>query len=416
MSFARVPVRAALVSLALVACGPQVELEGDASGSGGVSTGGSSSESSAGVDDASTGPLPPPVDCEADPIDLTAPAWAFMGMPERPDSPFDDFVVLAGGDVVGRDFNFEIVRWSPIGHEAWRIRADDWEFWRAITALPTGEAIVVGLRGDGPEGGRLELLRLSPDGERLEERFYSDASPTGQLPLRAAFSANGDVVVEVFRPDGPTWWLQRYDASFEPQWSVELDPERYHLGLGRDLAGEHVLAASFVLDPGSETAWIGRLDDYDAAGVVQWSAEFELIAVDEPELEFAIGDRIYLLARDDLADASVLVAWDFEGNPIFSRSSAETEPIRIATSLAASPCGGAYVGGRAAADGLGTVAALWHVDANGVESPPIVLADQTPEGWSYGAVSQLRASPLDELVVLGTMRGAEVSIEWLRGY
>lgn len=417
--------RAASISISIswtAACGLQVapvvepDTDTDATTTG-LASGDSTAADSTADETGSGGPVPPMADCEVDPIDLAAPRWEWNAGPDAPSTPFERYSVLPGGDVLWREGHVRVGRWTAGGEPVWELDAAAGEVWSHVAATAFGEPIVVGHVGDAMgDPAQLQLLRLSAAGERLDERLYDDAPGAGQVPTSLGVAATGDVFVEVFWLDDERWRLQRYDASLERAWSLELEPERSYFSLTVD-DDANVYMASLM---GSTAAgWTARLDAYDVDGELRWSEGFDLPVV-QPSGTLSVGDGVYLLAGG-LDSPSLLMGWDLAGNFVFTSSSDDSDPFRIANAMAASPCGGVYVGGRAAVEGLGTRAALWHVDANGVEGPVSALVEAAPlEGWEYESVDRVELSPLDELVVRGqlgsSLGGGEPATEWMRGY
>jgi hypothetical protein len=408
-----------------IGCGPDAAIvpgTDDVSSTGTVAT----TEALEGSDSSDSGeetgeaPMPPMPDCTARPTDFATPLWEWMH-PEPTIHVSTDLHVLPVGELLWRGENGEIWKWTPQGEPAIVVEPASGEWWSALDTTPFGAPIVAGHVEAAGEPAALQLLRLSATGARQIDRRYDDAPGDGQSPSMLTVGPTGDAFVSVYWLQDESRHLQRYDAELERIWSVDRDPDAYPAALAADAAGQ-VHVASLVIGDGSMPGvyvWDGRVDTYGPEGELVRAISFELVVDNLPRIDLHVGDRMYLLSSGHMTSPSTLFAWDLDGALAFSRSSEDADPFRTMHGMVASPCGGAYLVGRAAVDGVGTVAAMWHVDADGNEGPVHAIVDETPEGERYHSADRIAISPLDEVVVLGTL-GPDFEIDptplWMRAY
>lgn len=356
----------------------------------------------------------PGIKCEEFATELPDLAWTATH-----DDTREELVALPGGHAAYFAKEHSVARVGPDG-VVWSHTFDEWPF--HLAPLPGDRILVAGI----PTEGGQWLAILSADGELL-------ASATPPLPdgvdiaplVEVATSASGMIYALTFHGQPPvTWRIEIFDDALTSAGGFAIDSDRIgpSSGLAADDDGNAYVATinGIGKDTGSQT-W--RLDvlSYAADGALRWASDgvaFTTSTSSTYEVpEVSVGDQIYAIAGNNSAFAlqaltrDGAVAW----TKVHTFGKGATDPEvadHFLHAVVASPCGGAFVGGRTNLDGIGGRASAFHIGADGSFGEASVFLG-THEGLNHRetvgialasdgrmtTVGRLEPEPVDDPVV-----------------
>jgi hypothetical protein len=209
--------------------------------------------------------------------------------------------------------------------------------------------------------------------------------------------------------------IDRHDDELGWAWSVDAGAYAFAPALDVDAAGDvHVATADIVgtSNGGFGYTWALRVRSFDAAGE-RWAAEPVEVETDNNVLALAVGagDQVYVLGQRP--SGFVVQALTLDGAPVWTWTRDAGDPPsedwlaghRLGA-LAASPCGGVYLGGYSDVDidGVAGAGSLFHVAADGTPGTIVHLLERPHDGtFEHGDVAALDVT-LGRIVAVGALR------------
>lgn len=321
--------------------------------------------------------------------------------------------LLPGGDFLSFS-EHQLTRLDANLQQIWSVETEDADWIDRVVATDVGEIVVV---GTAPEGGpnTLWLARYDEHGSLAHEQIIDDGRTAGSTPLVAGTTTGGVRVVR-YGNEGEAPVIAAYDEQFEEQWRHEVDLFGPPDSIAIDTDGHTYLVVASPADSGALLDWDVRLLALDVDGEELWSSETRVSGLQLAfQNDFSVGDQIYLRAdRFDMIAGAVLAFRRDDGSMAWEqRLEGDSELAHYA--MAASPCGGIYLGGRSA-EGR---AMLWLLDEEGREESVADFSEVVlPEDYHYSGIDHVEVSPRGELVVWGNVGhlGTPDVAEWLRAY
>jgi hypothetical protein len=349
----------------------------------------------------------PQADCSMVPTVLDSPIGGWVEA--EPDPALTDLqpaAVLPGGDLVWLMGHARVIRWNVDGQQLWIREAEDGEVFSHLGVAATG-AIVVGGHYDSddplePGKAMLLLMRLDGDGN-VEQREIIDV-PDHETELVGALAVTpaGDTIAEISLLGVPetTARLARFDGDLSERWSIESESV---FELAIDVDG-NIYTAQMDLIEGEalDYLWNATVTARTSEGELAWVAEVEVPSSGLPSPQLSISDRVYMLTPG--FEDSRLFAFELDGELAWEHDFYAGDLYHHVAAIAASPCGGVYLGGRTSVPMLGARASLASMDAAGSLGPIVPLVDELPDDYFFDATTHLAVSPLGQVVASGELR------------
>lgn len=413
--------RSLALVLLLAACGP----ESAASTDGDTTTGSTGPTTTSPTTTApTTGAGPPVVDCAEVPTELAAPQWTA----DLTDFPLGVAASLEGDAAL---LYYDSLERRGAAGVVWSQPPLADEHVQALAALPDGQIVLGGWVNEGDDAPAF-LARLGADGERLATQPFDPDPARSEVVQALAVTSAGDVFTASMafvaeQPDQPPRLrLDRFDAALAHVWGVDAGEYGFAPALAVDDDGDAYLATvdiAAVGDQGFEYTWSLVVRAFDPDGAPGWTSDAVEVVTDNNlvDVDVSVGDRVYALAGNKFG--FVLRALSSAGEVAWTvGKDADEVGDHWLHAVVASPCGGAFVGGRSDVelDGVSERASLFHVAADGTFGPITYMLDEPFDGaYTFGEVTDLAISPLGRLVAVGTLRPKLVADDerrWLHGY
>lgn len=368
-------------------------------------------------DDDPEDPLPL-VDCASVPTVLDSPVGGWVEAQPDPNlTGFGELAVLPGGDLIWLFGHERLLRWTPDGDEVWSYDAEPGDVLSQVAVSATGAIVVGGHHEPDPEHATLLLLRLDADGNVSQREVIDVPDSSSEIVSDLEITAAGDAIVAIalLDPDSIERRLARFDRELVEQWNVAGDPF-FELAIDADgsiytawmelIEGEpldYLWAATVTArSPDGELAWITDAIEVSSSGL--------------PIPQLAIGDRVYLLAPG--YSDSRLFAFDRDGELAWQHDFYADGPQHHVMTIAASPCGGAWLGGRTNLETIDMRASLSSMTADGSLGPIVALTNDLPDDYRFAATTQLAVSPLGDVIATGDLQRLDASPDrvWIKAY
>lgn len=418
----------ALLLVVATACGPDVASE---STEAEPTTAGSTE-----AEVPTTGEPAPVVDCEAVPTVLDAPAW--RGEPELGGSRVaaagdGDVLFLRGSDVLDK-FGADGVAWT---HSF----AED-EAPAVMASLPDGRVVVGGtVHADG--GWETRLFLFGADGQPLASEIVDQESGRDESLVAMGVSSLGEIAAVIRtstagepgdpqEPGDARLRVDRYDDALGLVWSVDGGAYRFEPAVDVDADGDVYVATQDLVatsKDGFAYTWALAVRSFDAGGE-RWAAAPVEIETDNnvPGLVVSVGDQVYVLQQRPAA--FVFMALSTAGEPVWTWTRDDQDPPSEAwlaghtlQSVAASPCGGVYVGGHSDVDVefVAGAASLFHVAADGTPGPITNVLEMPHDGtFEHFDAEAIDVTPLGRIVAVGSLRAVfpneAANRVWVQGF
>lgn len=331
--------------------------------------------------------------------------------------------VLPGGDFLRVDTD-QLTRMDADLQPLWSVETGTDTFIGDVVPTASDEIVVTGHVYIGGERS-LWLARYDHEGHRTHERIVNGGLGSGGLLGTTAGTPTGALRLDIWLGLDEPSALDSYDESFERQWRREFEDLTLALGTSAD-GTTYQVSVSDGGQPNPEISlydWNIQLLAIGPEGEELWSAEAVLEGVNNlPVHRVTAGEQIYVMAGGPfLSRGSAVFAFRHDGTPAWTFNTRELEGSVSVHEIAASPCGGVYVGGTSTGDNhLDPRVTIWHIDASGSpESYVRLSADGLEDGYRYTGIERIQVTPVNELVVWGKLAhrsDSENSIDWMRTY
>ncbi|MBL9105980.1 MAG: hypothetical protein JNL82_33975 [Myxococcales bacterium] len=403
-----------LALMLAAACGPEAADE-SATEPGPTSSGADSTGTDAPTTgEPTTGEPPPAVDCAEVPVVLDAPVWT-----GEPANGGGRVAAAADGDVLLLRTGVAALEKFGVDGVAWSHTFADDESPVALAALADGRVVVGGMAFDDDAGRESRLWLFGADGQLLavetvdhepgrdEHVVAMGASPAGHVAaavLSVAVEGDPDARLRV----------DRYDDALALVWSADGGAYEFDPALDVDADGRVYLATARIAgtsNGGFDYTWELRVRSFDADGE-RWAADPVEVETDNNVLALAVsvGDQVYVLGQRPAA--FFVGALTTAGAPVWAwtRDQAEAPSQTWLAghrlgALAASPCGGVYLGGYSDVDidGVAGAASLFHVAPDGTPGPVTNVLETPHDGqFAHSDVSALDVA-LGRIVAVGSL-------------
>lgn len=351
------------------------------------------------------------LECAESP-DLQAPWFDRFARSELPQT------MVPGGDflTVGDD---EITRFGRDLQPTWELETRSGVRIDRFATTERGDVVVAGV--DFDNDGALWLARYGRAGELIHERLdHKGTEDTGVAAMALTSTREVRLMRHGTEDEAPV--VVAYDSIFRAQWRHVVEGPKDWAEIAVDTQGNTYLA-SFdfgVFTAEGEPQGELHVEAIDPDGEEKWSLTVRVVFAAgssgfEP-FEISAGDQLYVLVGGrDWGLASVL-AFRPDGTLAWMRESADEPEGAMIHSIAASPCGGLYMGGRTAEPER---ARLWFLNEDGQEEAGADFSGLAPaDGYYYRDIDRVQVSADGRLVVWGSIDypGRPDVVEWLRAY